>query len=72
MTGRGAARWDKFANYRRFDSLQTYVLVSPELRQIEVFTRADGWRASEPLRQGLVQLGALYLQLDMNDVFEGL
>jgi len=65
-------RGDKFASYRRFDSLQAYVLVSPEMRQIEVFTRDDGWRESEPQRQGLIQLGALGLQLDMNDVFEGI
>lgn len=65
-------RGDKFASYRRFDSLQAYVLVSPEMRQIEVFTRTGGWQETAPLRQGLIALGHLGLQLDMNDVFEGL
>jgi len=65
-------RGDKFATYRRFDALQAYILVSPELRQIEVFTRANGWQEPEPQRQGLVELGHLGLQLEVKDVFEGL
>ena len=71
-------RGDKFKAYRAFDSLEAYVLISPERRTIEVFTRGNGWLAAsdgastgqasgEPL-----QLGALGLQLNANDVFEGL
>ncbi len=44
------ASWDrggKFAHYQRFSSLQAYVIVDPELRRLECYTRAvppgSGW-----------------------------
>ena len=65
-------RGDKFASYRRIESLQAYVLVSPDLRTVEVFTRAGGWQPPEPQRQGTVALGHRELRLELADVFEGL
>lgn len=65
-------RGDKFASYRRIESLQAYVLVSLDLRTVEVFTRAGGWQPPEPQRQGTVALEHRDLRLEIADVFEGL
>lgn len=65
-------RGDKFASYRRIESLAAYVLVSPDFRTVEVFTRASGWQPPEPQRQGSLALGHLGLRLEFADVFEGL
>ena len=71
-------RGDKFKTYRAFDSLQAYVLVSPERRTIEVFARNNGWAASSDAQwtrlsgEEVLQLDALDLKLLASDVFEGL
>ena len=65
-------RGDKFEAYRGLDSLHGYVLVSPERRTVEVFTREDGWREPVPQREGTVTLGQLGLRLDVAEVFDGL
>ena len=71
-------RGDKFKTYRAFDSLQAYVLVSPERRTIEVFARTNGWAASSDAQwtrlsgEEVLQLDALDLKLLASDVFEGL
>ena len=71
-------RHDKFVAYRGIESLQTYVLVSPDSRTIEVFTRANHWAAvgsqqGKPLLdEESVNLGTSNLSLRVADVFEGL
>ena len=71
-------RHDKFVAYRGIESLQTYVLVSPDSRTIEVFTRANHWAAvgsqqGKPLLdEESVNLGTSNLSLRVVDVFEGL
>lgn len=71
-------RHDKFQACRGIESLQSYVLVSPDSRTIEVFTRANQWAAAvnphgKPLLDGeSVNLDTLNLSLRVADVFEGL
>ena len=71
-------RGDKFKTYRAFDSLEAYVLISPEHRTVEVFTRSNGWTAlpdgasARLLGEEVLQLDALGLQLLASDVFDGL
>ena len=71
-------RQDKFSAYRDIASLQSYVLVSPERRTIEVFTRANHWaaesgqQAKPVLDHDIVNVGALSLSLLAGAVFDGL
>ena len=69
-------RGDKFKIYRSFETLQSYVLVSPERRTIEVFTRANQWEAiagqdyQRLAGPEVISVGALGLQLLASDVFD--
>ena len=70
-------RGDKFKVYRSFETLQTYVLISPERRTIEVFSRANNWLPIPGQQQALrgtecLDLHALGLQLMASDVFDPL
>ncbi|WP_157266090.1 Uma2 family endonuclease [Azohydromonas aeria] len=63
-------RGEKFEAYRKIPSLQAYVLVSPDRRSIELFTRANGWQA-QPVAEGeAVALGVMGLQLLPGEVFQ--
>ena len=68
-------RREKFNAYRRFASLEAYVLVSPEQRTIEVFARADAWRrtaqteAVRLMHDEVIDLVARGLQLNAADAF---
>ena len=69
-------RGDKFKIYRSFETLQSYVLVSPERCTIEVFTRANQWEtiAGQHYQRlagpEVISVGALGLQLLASDVFD--
>ena len=71
-------RREKFSTYQRFPSLESYVLVSPEQRTIEVFTRAEGWRrtaqteAVRLMHDEVITLGSHDLRLDATDAFADL
>ncbi len=71
-------RHDKFLAYRGIESLQSYVLVSPDTRTIEVFTRANQWApvarqlGTPALPIESVSLGTSNLNLRVADVFDGL
>ena len=67
----------KFEAYRRFASLESYVLVSPKQYMIEVFTGLGGWcrtaqtEAVRPMFSDTVELGTHGLTLAAADVFDG-
>ena len=71
-------RREKFNAYQRFMSLEAYVLVSPEQRTIEVFTRSDGWRrtaqteAVRLMHDEVIDLGSCDLRLCAADAFADL
>lgn len=62
-------RGEKFEAYRKIDALQAYVLVSPEQRSIELFTRAGAWQL-QPFGGEVKDLGVMGLQLLPGEVFE--
>jgi len=64
-------RGEKFAHYRRLESLQEYVLVSQQTQRVEVFRRGEGvtWTFI-PVREGeLVEFKSLDVRLDLTDVY---
>lgn len=69
-------RGDKFDAYKSFASLQSYVLISPERRTIEVYSRDDAWsaqaRQQRPDPGTAVDLRCLRLRLSAAEVFDGL
>ncbi len=74
-TTEGFDRNDKFARYREMTTLESYVLVDPPSRRVEVFRRAEGWVRTMPVdtRQGpsSVPFGALDLVLPLDQIFAG-
>lgn len=61
-------RFEKFLFYRQLDSLQEYVLVSQDYRQVEVFRRADQWRGT-PYTQGEVQFRSVDLGVTIDAIY---
>ncbi|BAP54483.1 hypothetical protein THII_0186 [Thioploca ingrica] len=61
-------RGEKFYNYQRLDSLQEYLLVEQNRRQIEVYARANQWQAV--IGTEVVTLRALNLTLSLDDIYE--
>ena len=67
-------RSQKFALYRRIDSLQEYVLVDPDTRRIEVFRRgADGlWDLHDQSDDEALVAASIGCTVRMIDVFAGI
>ena len=63
-------REEEFANYRRIQSLASYVLISQEEQRLEVFSRNDddSWTLRE-VRSGRVELPAIGCGLSVEDVY---
>jgi Uma2 family endonuclease len=61
-------RFEKLMFYRQLDSLEEYVLVSQEYRQIEVFRRADQWQVTA-YTDGEVPLRSVDLAVAMDAVY---
>src|SRR5207244_343439 len=67
-------RGDKFALFRRLESLQEYVLIAQDRQRIERFVRqgeSQGWlltEVSDP--QGRVALASIGCELALADVYE--
>ena len=74
-TTEGFDRQDKFARYQRMAALQSYVLISPGRRSVEIYRRDQDWRPQPVATQAndrLVQLGTHDLSLQLSEVFEDL
>ena len=63
-------RREKFLAYTSMPSLRSYLLISQELRQVELFRRERGWRP-EVFREGAVPLGCLEGALPLEAIYEG-
>ena len=61
-------RFEKFMFYRYLDSLEEYLLVSQDYRQVEVFRRADQWRASTYI-EGEVPLHSVDLAVAIDAIY---
>ncbi len=65
-------RGDKFARYRKLDSLEEYVLIDPDRRGVEVFRRVgqgDWLLAASESEQGII-LKSIDFQAKLDAVFE--
>lgn len=63
-------RREKFLAYTSMPSLRGYLLVSQELRQVELFRREHAWRP-EVFCDGAVPLGCLDEALPLEAIYEG-
>ena len=65
-------RGEKFAHYKRIPSLRQYVLVSPDERRVEVWTRAaDGaWTSVVSGDGDKADLGSIGARLDVRELYE--
>ena len=65
-------RGDKFAHYRRIDTLREYILVAPGKVSIEQFVRhGDHWMLSEITDlDGVLRIEALGCEVALRDVYE--
>jgi Uma2 family endonuclease len=61
-------RFEKFMFYRNLDSLEEYLLVSQEYRQVEVFRRADQWQATR-YTKGEVPIPSVDLVVTIDDIY---
>lgn len=70
----GVDRGEKFREYRTIDSLRHYLLIDPERRTVELFTRTSSgtWLFSDHTPGGDLPLGALDLTVQVDALFEGL
>ena len=67
-------RSQKFALYRRLDSLQEYILVDPETRRIDGFRRgADGlWVLHDMSQDDVMDCASVGCKVALADIFQGL
>ena len=67
-------RSQKFALYRRLDSLQEYILVDPETRRIDGFRRgADGhWVLNDMSQDEVMDCASVGCKVALADIFHGL
>lgn len=67
-------RSQKFALYRRLPSLQQYILVDPDTRRVEGFSRLadDQWVLHDMSDEGALVAPSLDLNVPLNDVFAGI
>lgn len=67
-------RSQKFALYRRLDSLQEYILVDPETRRIDGFRRgADGlWVLHDMSQDEVMDCASVGCKVALADIFQGM
>ena len=66
-------REEKLHNYRQLDSLEEYVLITPETKEAEVHRRVEGlWKVEAYAGEGNIQFASVGLILAMEEVFTGL
>jgi Uma2 family endonuclease len=70
----GYDRSQKFALYRRLESLKEYLLVDPDTRRVEAFRRTpeNQWVLYDMSEDSTLQVASLGLNVPMAEVFDGL
>lgn len=61
-------RFEKSLFYRQLDSLEEYVLVAQDYRQLEVLRRAEQWQAAK-YTQGTVALQSVDLSVTLDEIY---
>lgn len=64
-------RSEKFHGYCALPSLETYVLVHPDRREVEVFRRLGDFRPEMITSDGTLEFAHLGAELTLDDVYEG-
>ena len=64
-------RYKKRLAYQQIASLEEYVLVSQEVKHVEVYQRADNWRASV-YTDGVVELRSVDFLLSLDELYADL
>lgn len=64
-------RSEKLVHYQRIPSLREVVLVSHELRAVDVYSRGDGgrWQSRRVGAGGVVELASVPAKLDVDQVY---
>lgn len=61
----------KWAAYRRLESLRHYVLVEPEIMEVEVRSRADAWRPRVyKLAEDAIELPEIGARLTLKEIYD--
>lgn len=65
-------RRKKFQSYRTIQSLNTYILVSTDYRQIEVYSKNQdhSWTLRDPDKDAKINIPSINFTLDLNEVYE--
>lgn len=61
-------RREKLQAYKSIETLQTYWIVDPATRSLEVFQRGQGWQGVR-LESGGAQVACLGLEVRLEDIF---
>lgn len=61
-------RFKKRLAYQQIDSLEEYVLVAQEIRHVEIYRRAEDWRAAIHI-SGQVELHSVQFSLDIDELY---
>ena len=68
-------RSQKFAIYRRLESLREYVLIDPDTRRVEVFrpsvSDAENWTLYDMSEKGELRLASISCTVSMEQLFSG-
>jgi len=65
---------EKLRHYRMLDTLREYMLVSPELKSVDIYRRdaGGGWTAYSLGAEDPVELASITVRMSHEEVFEGL
>jgi Uma2 family endonuclease len=61
-------RFKKRLAYQQIESLEEYVLVSQEIRHVEIYRRAEDWQAFIHI-SGTVELRSVDFSLDIDELY---
>jgi Uma2 family endonuclease len=64
-------RGEKFARYRRCESMEVYILVSQDKRQVEVYRESNGWQQEIFTEDQTIHLDQLDLELPLAEIYAG-
>jgi Uma2 family endonuclease len=61
-------KYEKRLNYQRLDSLQEYVLIHQDIREVWVFRRSNQW-AKEVYYEGVIELPSIEMMMQIDDIY---
>ena len=64
-------RREKLFAYQQIAALEEYVLIAQDSIEVAVYRRADGWVASRPAADGVLQLKSIGFELPVASLYAG-